>query len=410
MELSERLRALRKAKGMTQEELASALYVTRQSVYKWESGKALPDVDKLRQICGLFGVSSDSVLGLTQESPESADAAQSMPPTEACQASPESTDTVQSMPPTEARSQTTVTPPCGGVRDVEDGAREENGAAFLPLDGEGSRAIARTSTSTAPLLEASEDVGNLPIARRTSESAPRRPTAPKRRRMLWMVGVALLAAGLLLWRGLPSLLYPQEVRDAQADGMLPADWVSLSSDAVSERELLHLLNTTASLRLGAESPALKAAWNAATNERVTREKAAYWLYCAHIWTTIDPTAALHFDGEITETSMRDQYQDMNAAGRAYVESLDAPWEWRLCRELAETGALFDVYDGSVAMDAQINAILDGRCYAAVAFCLAQKSFVSNRTVLEADDARFRPKERITAREAVVAARRLYESW
>lgn len=127
---------------------------------------------------------------------------------------------------------------------------------------------------------------------------------------------------------------------------------------------------------------------------MTREKAAYWLYCAHIWVNIDPDAALHFDIEEPEVSQRDQWQDMNSLGRGYADSLEFPWERQLCSDLNEVGELLAHYDGTAAMDAQINAILDGRCYAAVAFCLAQRSFATEKSLMETDGGRFRPKERI----------------
>jgi transcriptional regulator with XRE-family HTH domain len=56
--IGERLLALRMQKGMTQEELAEYLNVSRQSVSKWELNKTLPDVDKMVQLADLYGVSS----------------------------------------------------------------------------------------------------------------------------------------------------------------------------------------------------------------------------------------------------------------------------------------------------------------------------------------------------------------
>ena len=55
----EKLVVLRKSKGMTQEDLASALNVSRQAVAKWESGQGYPDIGNLISISSLFNVTVD---------------------------------------------------------------------------------------------------------------------------------------------------------------------------------------------------------------------------------------------------------------------------------------------------------------------------------------------------------------
>ncbi len=57
--LSEKLKELRKKKGLTQEELASSLNVSRQAITKWESGEGTPDIDNLKNIALFFHVSVD---------------------------------------------------------------------------------------------------------------------------------------------------------------------------------------------------------------------------------------------------------------------------------------------------------------------------------------------------------------
>lgn len=62
MEFGEKLQSLRKGKGLTQEELAQALYVSRTAVSKWESGRGYPGIDSLKEISGYFSVSIDDLL------------------------------------------------------------------------------------------------------------------------------------------------------------------------------------------------------------------------------------------------------------------------------------------------------------------------------------------------------------
>lgn len=62
MKLSEKIIELRKAKGMTQEELAEKCSVSRQSISKWEADIALPETEKLLLLGELFHVSMDVLL------------------------------------------------------------------------------------------------------------------------------------------------------------------------------------------------------------------------------------------------------------------------------------------------------------------------------------------------------------
>ena len=62
MTFREKLVVLRKLKGITQEEFACAVGVSRQAVYKWESGQSYPEVPKLLEMKLLFSVSIDDLL------------------------------------------------------------------------------------------------------------------------------------------------------------------------------------------------------------------------------------------------------------------------------------------------------------------------------------------------------------
>ena len=62
MKYNEKIVALRKANGFTQEGFARAVGVTRQAVYKWEVGDSYPEAEKLIAIKQLFGISIDDLL------------------------------------------------------------------------------------------------------------------------------------------------------------------------------------------------------------------------------------------------------------------------------------------------------------------------------------------------------------
>lgn len=60
---SENLKALRKARGMTQEELAARLHVVRQTVSKWEKGLSVPDADLLIRLAEVLDTTVGQLLG-----------------------------------------------------------------------------------------------------------------------------------------------------------------------------------------------------------------------------------------------------------------------------------------------------------------------------------------------------------
>ena len=62
MEFNEKLQQLRKGRGITQEELAAKLYVSRTAISKWESGRGYPNIESLKAISTFFGVTLDELL------------------------------------------------------------------------------------------------------------------------------------------------------------------------------------------------------------------------------------------------------------------------------------------------------------------------------------------------------------
>ena len=66
MEFNEKLQELRKQKGITQEELAASLYVSRTAISKWESGRGYPNIESLKAIAKYFSVTVDELLSSDQ--------------------------------------------------------------------------------------------------------------------------------------------------------------------------------------------------------------------------------------------------------------------------------------------------------------------------------------------------------
>lgn len=62
MEFKEKLQELRKQKGLTQEELAEILFVSRTAISKWESGRGMPNIESLKAISKYFTVTLDDLL------------------------------------------------------------------------------------------------------------------------------------------------------------------------------------------------------------------------------------------------------------------------------------------------------------------------------------------------------------
>lgn len=62
MELAEKIQSLRKERGLTQEQFAEMLFVSRTAVSKWENGRGAPGMESLQMISKVFGISLDELL------------------------------------------------------------------------------------------------------------------------------------------------------------------------------------------------------------------------------------------------------------------------------------------------------------------------------------------------------------
>ena len=62
MIFAEKLVVLRKKAGLSQEDIADKLDISRQAVYKWENDQSKPDIEKLKLLSKLFDVSIDNLL------------------------------------------------------------------------------------------------------------------------------------------------------------------------------------------------------------------------------------------------------------------------------------------------------------------------------------------------------------
>ncbi|MEG0494498.1 MAG: helix-turn-helix transcriptional regulator [Clostridia bacterium] len=343
MELNERLLALRKTNGMTQEAMAQALFVSRQTIYKWETGKAQPDLDKFAQICELFHVSADFLLS----------------------------DSFH------AASQ----------GNEEDTAGEET---------KGEDAPTHTAVSPPSLNLAAEN-------EETAFVSDRKPLTT-----LLCIGALLvmIAATLFFLPGAQD----KEVKAAQQLGIVPAA-VQVNASTLTERDFLQMLLVTSNLQHPQEIGLLADAAKHATKQRLSREKAAYWLYCTHVWTMIDTQADMSVgkNGSVDPLSQRNVYEELNVNSRTQIPT-ESPWDAVLCEETGEASRLFESYNGTAEMDAQILTIMEGAYYTAITFCAAQRSYESNQPIMELTDGRFRTKDFITATEAILAVYRLYSAW
>ena len=82
MTLADRIQQLRKQKGISQEELADRVGVSRQAVSKWENNLSCPDITILPELASIFGISVDELLGRTPPKEERVHEAEVIKPEE----------------------------------------------------------------------------------------------------------------------------------------------------------------------------------------------------------------------------------------------------------------------------------------------------------------------------------------
>ena len=68
--LNENIKAIRRSKGLSQQELAVKVNVVRQTVSKWETNASSPDLSMIIPLTRLFGISADELLGLNDAEPD----------------------------------------------------------------------------------------------------------------------------------------------------------------------------------------------------------------------------------------------------------------------------------------------------------------------------------------------------
>ena len=64
IKIADNIRELRKHRGLTQEELAERLHLTPQAVSRWETGKTLPDAERIIDLATALNCSADEILGI----------------------------------------------------------------------------------------------------------------------------------------------------------------------------------------------------------------------------------------------------------------------------------------------------------------------------------------------------------
>ena len=158
MTFKEKLVILRKSKGLTQDEFASAVGVSRQAVYKWESGQSYPEVPKLLEMKLLFTISIDELLDDNYDLP--------LPDKKKRKRAPK-----QDAPKAEAKVTKPAAPKAAPAPKAEPVAPKAAPVAPVAPKAE---PVAPKAAPVAPVAPKAE-----PVAPKAAPVAPAAPAAPK---------------------------------------------------------------------------------------------------------------------------------------------------------------------------------------------------------------------------------------
>ena len=186
MTFQEKLVILRKSKGLTQDEFASAVGVSRQAVYKWESGQSYPEVPKLLEMKLLFTISIDELLDDSYDIPlpekkkrkrASKPAAPKAEPVAAKPAAP----AAPKAEPVAAKPAAPAAPKAEPVaaKPVAPAAPKAEPVAAKPAAPVAPKAEPVAAKPAAPVAPKAEPVAAKPAAPAAPKAEPAAPVAPE---------------------------------------------------------------------------------------------------------------------------------------------------------------------------------------------------------------------------------------
>lgn len=356
MQLPEKIVACRKALGMTQDNLSEALDVSRQSISKWESGQAVPDLSKVVAMAKLFGVSMDYLAADQDLPPIKPEAEAAKPLPEAASAGKGGAGDRRRLPWLLAAVEAAIIIAL---------------AALLLTGWPGGRGAAVDEEIIAAI-----ELGIVPEELQSSFDQP----ATEREIYQVLVNTVEKYFGTVT---APTL----ERRAAATNRTLSRENFAM---VVFRTELWeHCGLTDLPLVLEVEMD-----WS-------QDDAGDVWMDSDRRgWATLAPV---------------EEYFNQQTLDYLYSEvGGDAPWR-QACQEMKQFYPLHDAaYDGRLPTPQEreaFEAIMHGNCLFGVEFCANQQSQLSGQPLLDVDQAqRLRPQEQLTRGELLKAAYRLYYSW